>query len=38
MKQPTFDLSSKDKYAKLRNFKLEVKNMLKKVKQKDYQL
>ena len=28
MKQPTFDWSAKDKYVKLRNFKLEVKNML----------
>ena len=28
MKQPTFDWSTKDKYAKLRNFKLEVRNML----------
>ena len=28
MKQPTFDWYSKDKYAELRNFKLEVKNML----------
>ena len=27
MKQPTFDWSAKDKYAKLRNFKLKVKNM-----------
>ena len=27
--QPTFDCGSKDKYAELRNFKLEVKNMLK---------
>ena len=29
MKQPTFDCSAKDKYTKLRNLKLEVKNMLK---------
>ena len=28
MKQPTFDWSSKDKYAELRNFKLEIGNML----------
>ena len=29
MKQPTFDWSAKDKFAKLRNFKLEVKTCLK---------
>ena len=28
MKEPPFDWSAKDKYGKLRNFKLEVKNML----------
>ena len=28
MKWPTFDRSAKDKYAKQRNFKIEVKNML----------
>ena len=28
MKQPTFDLSTKDKYAELRHFKLEVSNIL----------
>ena len=28
MKQPTFDWSTKDKYAKLRNFKLEIKSMI----------
>ena len=28
MKEPTFDQSTKDKYAELRNFKLEVSNML----------
>ena len=28
MKQPTFDWSAKDKYAKIRNFKLEVRKML----------
>ena len=27
MKQPTFHWSSTDKYAKLRNFRMEVKNM-----------
>ena len=29
MKQLTFDLSSSDKYAELKNFKLEVKNVSK---------
>ena len=28
MKEPTFDQSTKDKYAELRNLKLEVSNML----------
>ena len=28
MKQPTFDWGAKDKYAQLRNLKLEVKTML----------
>ena len=28
MKEPTFDQNTKDKYAELRNFKLEVSNML----------
>ena len=28
MKEPTFDQSTKDKYAELRNHKLEVSNML----------
>ena len=28
IRDPTFDWSAKDKYAKLRNFKLEVNNML----------
>ena len=27
MRQPTFDWSSTDKYAELRNFRMEVKNM-----------
>ena len=41
MKQPTFNWSSKEMYAGLRNFKLEVKpssKVLIKVKQKEYQI
>ena len=29
MKQPTFDWGTEDKYSKLKNFKLEVVNVLK---------
>ena len=31
MKEPTFDQSTKDKYAELRNLKLEVSNMLQSI-------